>query len=135
MFVLTTPINVVNSVANLRKWSVLDVWDNANAATPCLQILVQAQAATLSYHQYTLIILDSQASTVLGVNPSSATYDDQLVVTQASLAGTPYTTLAAIWHGNCTGGGTRAKRCAAVELGLIAAGAIQAGPLATGAQT
>ena len=133
MFVLTTPINVVNSVANLRKWSVLDVWDNANAATPFLQILVQAQSAALPYHQYTLTIFDSQASTVLGVNPSSATYDDQLIVTQASLAGTPYTTLVAIWEsGNYANRNARLK---AVELGLIAAGAIQAGPLATGAQS
>jgi hypothetical protein len=133
MFTLTTPVNVVNSVANLRKWSVLDVWDNASATPPFLQILVQTQSAALPYHQYTLIIFDSQASTVLGVNPSSVTYDDQLIVTQASLSGTPYTTLAAIWeNGNYANRNARLK---AVELGLIAAGAIQAGPLATGTQT
>jgi hypothetical protein len=132
MFTLTTPINVVNSVANLRKWSVLDVWDNANATPPYLNVLVQAQAAALPYHQYTLIVFDSQASSVLGVNPSSTTYDDQLIVTQVSLSGTPYTTLAAIWEaGNYPGRNARLK---AVELGLIAAGVIQAGALATGTQ-
>ena len=65
--------------------------------------------------------MKEQALSVQGiVDLASAFYGS------AVLSGNQYTALSAIWNGNCTGGGTRAKRLAALEDALVTAGVLPA---------
>jgi hypothetical protein len=135
MITFTTPVSVVNNIPNLRKVKVLEVIDNYRASPPNLRIGLQILGSgSVPYGDLLWIYAyDAQASGVLAVNSVSATVLDQLVVVERSLAGTPYTTLAGIWHANTNAGGTRDLRLKAVEAALISNGLIDAA--LTGAQS
>jgi hypothetical protein len=60
------------------------------------------------------------------VNPTPQGISDQFLYGSAVLTGNQYTALSAIWNGNCTGGGTRVKRLAALEAALVTAGVLPA---------
>lgn len=125
MINLSTNITVANAISSLRRWQVLDVRDNANDTSPSLAVLVQVLGAGgVPYGNYWLYAFDSQASQCLTVNASPQSTQDQLVTVAQSLAGTPYTTLAALWNANTTGGGTRGNRLKAIEAALVTAGLV-----------
>ena len=137
MINLTANINDTMDVPRIVKWEVSDAHDyyrtqdsHGNAIIPHLHIEITACGSgagdTNPYGVYGLEIYDNQASSVLTVNATPTAYGQALVVSQASLAGTPYTTLAAVFHGNCTGTGTIAKRLKNLELALGPAGAVSA---------
>lgn len=128
MITLTTPVPVANNINNIRKVQVVDVIDNALASPPNLTMVARAfGAGAIPYGvEYRLYAYDAQACGVLAVNSMPQDTMDQLSVQARSLTGTPYTTLAAIWHANTGAGGSRANRLKAVEAALPGAGMLDA---------
>ena len=128
---LTTNIPVVNAVSSIRKWAAIDVADHAEQTPPYLLIKIQAygpgSGTSDPYSSdLTLAIYDSQPCTCARVKAVPQSDSDQLEVYSVTLAGTPYTTLSALYQANTSGTGTKVKRLAALQAGLVAAGALSA---------
>jgi hypothetical protein len=127
MINLTTNIPIANDIPRITKWQVADAHDCANQTPPCLSIAINLIGpGAVIFGSYNLAVFDAIASSGLAVNPSPTGINDQFSYTSAVLPGNQYTALAAIWNGNCTGGGTRAKRLAALEAALVTAGVLSA---------
>jgi hypothetical protein len=133
MKTLTNAINDTMDVPRITKWEVSDAHNyhkttdsKGNVIVPHLHLEITAYGAGVGnvYGVYYLEIYDNQANPVLGVNAAPQAYGQALAITQASLAGTPYTTLAEVFNGNCTGDGTKAKRLKNVENVLGPAGVV-----------
>ena len=129
---LATNIEVANNVPRIVKWKATGAQDHDDELPPYLIVKVQAfGAGAADSNPYgdvkTLCIRDGNAlSTCLRVKPTPQRMDDQLEVIDKIIGGTPYTTLAALYAANVTGGGTNAKRLQALQAGMVAAGAVSA---------
>ena len=127
MINLTTNITITNDIPRIVKWQVADAHDCANQTPPCLTLALNLiGSGAVIFGSYNLAIFDTLASTTLTVNPTPQGLSDQFLYGSAVLTGHQYTALSAIWNGNCTGGGTRAKRLAALEAALVTAGVLPA---------
>ena len=127
MINLTTNITILNDIPRITKWQVADAHDCANQTPPCLTLALNLIGpGAVIFGSYNLAIFDTLASTTLIVNSTPQGISDQFLYGSAVLTGNQYTALSAIWNGNCTGGGTRAKRLAALEAALVTAGVLPA---------
>jgi hypothetical protein len=119
MINLTTTIPNTLDISGLRKWEVLEATDHSREEIPFLNVVIRVCGPGVGdanpYGDYSLNIYDSQASSVLGVDPSPQSYQDMLKITQVSLSGTSYTTYSAAFWANVTGTGTVAKHIAALQ--------------------
>jgi hypothetical protein len=126
MITLTTQIQITNDIPKINKWQVADAHDYATQAPPYLILtLLLFGPGAVVFGSYNLLIYDAIASTVLTVNPSPQQISDQFLYTNIILAGTPYTTLAALWNGATTPA-THAGRLKAIEAALVGAGILPA---------
>lgn len=127
---LTANIEIANAVPRITKWRAIGAEDHDAESPPYLIVKVQAYGAgTADSNPYstvkTLCIRDGSAlSTCLRVKPTPQAMDDQIETVDKVIGGTPYTTLAALYAANVTGGGTNAKRLQVLQAGMVAAGAM-----------
>lgn len=120
---ITTPINVVNNISNLTKWSVLDYNDQQSLVVPCVSVLVQMyHGSTIYMYPIWLTAFDVQNSLCLLVNPSSQNQADQLMVGYRGLPGA-YTAITTA-HDNTTG--NNKTKLLAVETSIQTVGLIDA---------
>jgi hypothetical protein len=127
MINLMTNINIANNIPRIAKWQIADAHDCANQTPPCLTIALNLFGpGSVIFGSYNLAVFDTLASSTLAVNATPQGIADQFLYGSAVLAGNQYTALAAIWNANTTGGGTRAKRLAALEAALVSAGVLSA---------
>lgn len=118
---LTTPIPVVNNIANLTKWAVVDYQDYQAATVPYVSLLVRVSGGGGKvYGLYRLNATDAQNSLCLMPNPTSVSMNDQLMVGYRQLT-TAYTT---ITNAHDTATGNNKAKLAAVEATLISVGLI-----------
>ena len=118
MINLTVNIPVANAISSLRRWQVTSVEDDVEALRLVVRVQVLGPGA-VPYGSFVLYAYDAQPSHCLAVNPAPQSTQDQLRVVDRVLAGTPYTTLAAAYHGS---GNTRAARLRNVENALVGSG-------------
>lgn len=126
MKTLTTPVPVQNNVANILRWRVLRYVEHDDVTPPWMEVVVQVTGTGGKVYpsptsSFGLVAVDSGQSLCLTVNPTPLAMTDQITSGLRTLAGTPYTTLAA-----AAATGTLAARRLAVEAACLSTGLVDA---------
>lgn len=107
-------------IRNISKWELADV-DPCPHLTPKFVTLVivlyskQAGVETAWPAPFALTVRDSGASRVLQVNQTPTCFNDQIVLNDVQLSGTPYTAIFDAYHANTIEGGKEQHHRKAVE--------------------
>lgn len=125
---LTTPVNVVNNLANINKLKAIAVRDYADVTPPYAVIMFQAQGGGGKTYpgpgqNYVLTVTDRGTCQCLFPNPASTGIADQFLVGPRNLTGTPYTTIMAAYY---DGGATGAAHLRAAETACLSTGLLDA---------
>ena len=120
MITLTAQIPVVNSIANLNKFKVVNFNDPDGLNPPGAEILIQFQGSSGKIYlngTFSLWAYDSGPCMTVIVNPNSISTTDQLMYAPVTIANC-YTTISSAYYG---ASGKNAARLA-VEAALLSTG-------------